>query len=258
MPALPALFVSHGAPTLALQPSPARDFLAGYGSELGKPAAIVVVSAHWETARPRVTAAASPETIHDFHGFPRELHAMRYPAPGDPALASRTAALLTAAGLGADPDPRRGLDHGAWVPLVLMYPDATVPVLQVSVQHHGGPAHHLALGQALRPLREEGVLIIGSGSLTHNLHDFAGQAVDAPPLPYVVAFGDWAGEAITQGRTADLLAYRSLAPQAARAHPTEEHFLPLFAAMGAGTQPGRRVHAGHTHGILAMDVFAFD
>lgn len=257
MPRFPALFLSHGAPTLLIEPSPARDFLARYGRELGPPEAIVVVSAHWETDRPRVTAAARPETIHDFHGFPRALYEHRYPAPGSPELAGRIVGLLDGAGLLAGLDPRRGLDHGAWVPLALLYPEASTPTLQVSVQPDLGPARHLALGRALRPLRDEGVLVIGSGSLTHNLHDFRGHALEAPPEPYVVTFGDWVTAAIEEGRTQDLLAYRERAPHAARAHPTEEHLLPLFAAMGAGHGPGRRVHASHTYGVLAMDVFAF-
>jgi 4,5-DOPA dioxygenase extradiol len=257
MPRLPPLFLSHGAPTLLIEPSPARDFLAGYGRELGWPKAIVVVSAHWETNRPRVTAATRPETIHDFHGFPRALHEHRYPAPGSPELAERIVGLLAGAGLPADLDPRRGLDHGAWVPLALLYPEASIPTLQVSVQPELGAAHHLALGTALRPLRDEGVLVIGSGSLTHNLHDFRGHALGAPPEPYVVAFGDWVTAAIEEGRTQDLPAYRERAPHAARAHPTEEHLLPLFAAVGAACGTGRRVHASHTYGVLAMDVFAF-
>lgn len=257
MPAFPALFLSHGAPTLLIEPSPAKAFLAGYGQELGEPAAIVVVSAHWETERPRVTAAERPATIHDFYGFPKALYEQRYPAPGDPELARRIAGLLEGAGLPAGLDPERGLDHGAWVPLALLYPEARIPTLQVSIQTRLGPAHHLALGEALKPLREEGILVIGSGSLTHNLHDFRGHAVDSPPEPYVVAFGEWAAEAIAAGRVADLLAYRERAPHGARAHPTEEHLLPLFAAIGAGRGRGRRVHASHTYGVLAMDVYAF-
>jgi 4,5-DOPA dioxygenase extradiol len=253
----PALFLSHGAPTLLIEPSPARDFLAGYGRELGEPAAIVVVSAHWETETPAVTAAAQPETIHDFYGFPKALYEQRYPAPGEPALARRIAGLLTTAGVPAGLDPSAGLDHGAWVPLALLYPEASVPTLQVSIQTRRGPPHHLALGEALRPLREEGILVIGSGSLTHNLHDFRGHTVDSPPEPYVVAFGEWAKAAIEAGRIDDLLAYRERAPHGARAHPTEEHLLPLFAAMGAGGGPGRRIHASHTYGVLAMDVYAF-
>ncbi|MFO1038632.1 MAG: class III extradiol ring-cleavage dioxygenase [Geminicoccaceae bacterium] len=253
----PALFLSHGAPTLLIQPCPARDFLARYGSELERPEAIVMVSAHWATRQAEVTAAARPETIHDFSGFPRALYEYRYPAPGKPDLAHRIGSLLQAAGLGGALQPTRGLDHGAWVPLGLLYPDASIPVLQVSIQPHLGPAHHFAIGEVLRPLRDEGVLVIGSGSLTHNLYEFRGQAVDAPPEPYVVEFADWTTAAIEAGRTDDLLSYRERAPHAARAHPTDEHFLPLFAALGAGDGPGQRVHSSHTHGIIAMDVYAF-
>ncbi len=257
MPSPSSLFLSHGAPTLLIEPSPARDFLASYGGELGRPRAILVVSAHWDTRAPRVTAAPRPDTVHDFFGFPQQLYRLRYPVAGDPQLAALVAQRLAAAGLGGEIDQGRGLDHGAWVPLSLFYPDAEIPTIQLSLQTALGPAHHLALGQALGSLRQDGVLIIGSGGLTHNLRDYFGNPVDAPPLPYVRAFAEWMGSAIEEGRTADLLDYRSHAPEARRAHPTEEHLLPLFVALGAAEGRGRRVHASTTYGVLAMDVFAF-
>ena len=149
---LPALFISHGSPMLALEPSPARDFLAGLGATLPRPRAILVASAHWETAQPEASAPAINETIHDFYGFPPALFAMRYPAPGDPVVAQRAAGMLRAAGFDAEIDPARGLDHGAWVPLSLMYPAHDIPVLQLSIQTPLGPQHHLRLGRAVQAL----------------------------------------------------------------------------------------------------------
>ena len=256
----PALFLSHGAPTLALEPGSTRDFLAALGAGLPRPRAILVISAHWETAAPAVSTAVRPETIHDFYGFPQALYAMRYPAPGAPELAQRARELLLETGIAATGVADRGLDHGAWMPLLLMYPQADIPVTQLAVQTRLGPAHHLHLGEALRPLRGEGVLIIGSGSATHNLGGFGGHRHDSPPPDWVSAFNDWLAEAIAAGRTADLLDYRRLAPHAVRNHPTEEHLLPLFAACGAGT-PGvqpRHIHNGYTYGVIGMDAWRFD
>jgi 4,5-DOPA dioxygenase extradiol len=256
----PALFLSHGAPTLALEPGPTRGFLAQLGAGLDRPKAILVVSAHWETAAPAISTAPQPETIHDFYGFPEALYRMRYPAPGAPALARQAVNLFTAAGLSAAAVPDRGLDHGAWVPLMLMFPEADIPVAQVAVQTRLGPAHHLRLGEALRPLRDEGVLIVGSGSATHNLSEFRNHRYDSPPPEWVSAFDDWLAEAVGAARTADLLDYRRMAPQAARNHPTEEHLLPLFAAYGAGTPgvPPQHIHRGFTYGVIGMDAWRFD
>ncbi len=260
MTRLPALFVSHGPPTLALHDSPVRRFLAGYAAELGRPEAILAVSAHWETDAPAASTSEAPETIHDFYGFPQVLYEARYAAPGAPALARRAAALLEEAGMGAALDPSRGLDHGAWVPLALLYPTAEVPVAQLSNQTALGPAHHLRLGEALGPLREEGVLILGSGNLTHNLARVRGQPPDAPVPDWVSAFAEWTADAVAQARTKDLLDYRGRAPHGAENHPSEDHLLPLFVALGAGTPgtPGRRLHASTLHGVLAMDAYAFD
>ncbi|HTW29496.1 MAG TPA: class III extradiol ring-cleavage dioxygenase [Acetobacteraceae bacterium] len=256
----PSLFVSHGSPMLALDDSPARRFLAGLGDTLPRPRAVLVVSAHWETAQPRANAVARNDTIHDFYGFPLPLYALRYPAPGDAALAERVTDLLCAAGLASGIDHRRGLDHGAWVPLSLIYPAADVPVVQLSVQSRLGPAHHLQLGRALAALREEEVLVLGSGSFTHDLSRFRGQPLDAPAAPDAVAFADWMDAALTEGRVGDLLAYRRLAPHAAANHPTEEHLLPLFVALGAAGCAGRgvRLHASSEYGILRMDAYAFE
>jgi 4,5-DOPA dioxygenase extradiol len=255
---LPSLFISHGSPMLAITPAPARDFLTGFGSLFPRPKAILVASAHWETARPAVNAVARNDTIHDFGGFPRPLYALSYPAPGDPALAERVSDLLCAAGLASEIDHARGLDHGAWIPLLLAYPGADIPVLQVSVQSHLGPAHHLQLGQALAPLRAEGVLVIGSGSFTHDLRRFRGQPIDAPEAPDVTEFSDWMDSALTEGRTCDLLTYRNKAPHAADEHPTEEHLLPLFVALGAGGGKAQRIHQSTNYGVLRMDAYSFN
>jgi 4,5-DOPA dioxygenase extradiol len=257
---LPTLFVSHGAPYLPIVPSPARDFLTDLGTALERPKAILVVSAHWETETPAVNAVEVNETIHDFRGFPAELYALQYPAPGSPPLAKRIAELLKTAGLDATIDRQRGLDHGAWVPLLLAYPKAVIPVLQVSIQPHLGPDHHMAVGRALEPLRYDGVLIVGSGSYTHNLREFfhypAAQEHDPD---WVAAFADWFDAALAEGRTADLASYRTLAPFAARNHPTDEHLLPIFVALGAAGPKarGRKLHRSSDRGVLRLDAFEF-
>ena len=252
----PALFLSHGSPMMALTDSPSRDFLLGLGRELGKPAAILVASAHWETRIPALNKVECNTTIHDFYGFPPELFAMRYDAPGAPALADKAAGLLRDAGLETGIDTERGLDHGAWVPLTLMYPGADIPVLQVGIQSQLGPDHHLRLGQALAPLREDNVLVIGSGSFTHNLRLLRRDAIDGQQPPDVVAFADWFDAAIAGGRTRDLLEYRSRAPYAERQHPTDEHLLPLYVAMGAGGA-AHRLHTSAMYSSLRMDAYSF-
>jgi 4,5-DOPA dioxygenase extradiol len=255
----PTLFVSHGAPTLPLTAAPARDFLAGLGAQLGRPDAILVASAHWETAHPTLNSTPHPATIHDFRGFPQALYDLQYTPPGAPELAAEAARLLAEAGFTPGLDPTRGLDHGAWVPLMLMYPEANIPVLQISLQPDLGPIHHLRIGQALAPLRDQNILILGSGSFTHNIAGFRGQPVNAPAPPDVVMFADWFDAAITERRIADLLGYRARAPGAAHQHPTEEHLLPLYVALGAAgpTQTATRLHASAMHSILRMDAYAF-
>jgi 4,5-DOPA dioxygenase extradiol len=261
MTQLPTIFVSHGSPMLALQDSPARRFLEGLGRGLPRPTAIAVVSAHWETrGAPAVSLAAMPETIHDFGGFPQALFDIQYPAPGAPAVAERAAALFAEAGIPVGRSAERGLDHGAWVPLTLMYPQADVPVLQISIVRGAGPEAHQQLGQALQQLRREGVLVLASGSLTHNLYEFRGQPVDAPAPGWVSEFEAWMRDKLVADDRDALLNYRRLAPMAEKNHPTEEHLLPLFVAMGAAG-PGARAELLHTsfeHGVLAMDAYAFN
>jgi 4,5-DOPA dioxygenase extradiol len=259
---LPALFVGHGAPTLPYEPGAARDFLAGLGERLPRPKAVLCISAHWCQAEPTVSMAAQPATIHDFYGFPPELYALRYPAPGAPEVAGRAAELREAAGLACRIDEARGLDHGAWVPMSLIYPQADVPVAQISVQPRLGPRHHVLLGQALAPLRAEGVLILASGGATHDLRRVGMYELDAEPPEDVRKFDAWLVDAVTKRCLQHLIEYRSRAPHAVRNHPSEEHFLPLFVALGAaldnGTAPEVEVlHRSYSHGILAMTAFAF-
>jgi 4,5-DOPA dioxygenase extradiol len=257
---LPALFVSHGSPMLVTEDVAARDFLGRLPRLLPeRPKAILMVSAHWERRRPTVNAPAVNETIHDFSGFPAALYQLRYPAPPSAWLATRIVELLAANGLPADIDQRRGLDHGAWAPLLIAWPQADIPVVQLSVQTRLGPAHHYQLGQILAPLRSEGILIIGSGSFTHDLASFGatGGRIDAPEPDWVHGFAEWMAAALRDRRVDDLLAYRKLAPEAARNHPTEEHLLPLYVALGAGAEHVEHIHQSTTYGILRMDAFAF-
>lgn len=253
---LPALFLSHGAPTLPLDVThPTHAFLKTLGAALPAPRAILVVSAHWDTHLPTLTASAHPETIHDFYGFPPELYAMRYPSPGSEELVMQTAGLLQRAALPVQADPQRGLDHGAWVPLLLMYPEARIPVVQLSLQTGAGAAHHLALGKALVPLRDAGVLVIGSGGATHNLREFFRPA-PGQDESYVSRFSGWLKDTLEKGDQASLADYRRLAPDAVRAHPSEEHFFPVLVAAGAAGK-AERIHTAMSGASLSMDAYKF-
>lgn len=252
---------------MALEDSAARDFLSTLGSQFARPRAILLVSAHHDAAFEggcvTVTSSAAPPTVHDFRGFPPELYAMRYPAPGDPHLAAEVAAMLGQAVFDARSDPDRGLDHGAWVPLSLAYPAADIPVVQLSIWSGRAPEWHYALGQALAPLRQDGVLIIGSGSMTHNLRAFATArpAIDTPAPPWVSSFADWIAERLAAGAIDDVLHAVERAPHGRDNHPTMDHILPLMVAMGAASGDGvlraERLHASVTYAVLAMDAYAF-
>ncbi len=255
-----ALFVPHGAPTFALHPGAAGAALAAAAAVLPRLRAIVVVSAHWDTLAPTVGFADRPETIHDFWGFPRELYSIRYPATGCREVAVEVKEHLIAAGFAATADPSRGLDHGAWIPLRMMFPDADVPIIPLSIQSRLGPQHHLLLGRALAPLAARGILVLASGNLTHNLGDFqiASQAGGAA-LAYVREFADWIGARLIAHDLSALLDYRTQAPHAQRAHPTEDHLLPLYVAVGAAGEnfDASRFHAGVDDFVLATDAFSF-
>ena len=252
---LPAIFLSHGAPTLAVEETAETRAWAALAAELPRPSAILAVSAHWDTDTPAVSGAAKPETIHDFSGFPRALYEQRYPAPGAPELAELAARTLSHAGLACAIDPRRGLDHGAWVPLKWMYPQADIPVAQLSVQSHRGAPHHLQLGRALAPLRDDGVLILCSGGIVHNLREIQWQARE--PVEWAKQFNDWIADRVARGAVDELVEYRTRAPSAVRSHPTDEHLEPFFVALGAGSLPARRLDLGFTYGSLGMDSFVF-
>ena len=256
MSRVPSLFISHGSPMFALEPGLLGPNLRQIGRALTELAAIVVVSPHWQTSGVRVGAAATPATMHDFGGFPAPLYALHYHPPGAPALAPEIVRRLVDAGFHATLDANRGLDHGAWVPLRYLKPDADVPVLQVSLPHQLDAAGALRLGKALAPLRDRGVLIVGSGSLTHNLYEFRKHIQDPD---YAQAFADWVAGAVASGDEDALVHYRERAPHAARAHPTDEHYLPLLVAVGASDpdEPRSLILGGMTHGVLSMDSFGF-
>ncbi|MFC7537515.1 DODA-type extradiol aromatic ring-opening family dioxygenase [Sphingomonas sp. GCM10030256] len=249
------IFLSHGSPMLPFEDHEARAFLRSLGQDKN-PQAILMVSAHWETDIPAVNAVARNSTIHDFHGFPPELYRLRYDAPGSLELADWVRELLETAGFPITIDRERGLDHGAWAPLLLAWPEADIPVVQLSVQPDAGPEHHFRLGCALQPLVNEGVLIIGSGSFTHDLSSWRTHRGQPEP-DWVRDFAEWMDKTIAEGRTPDLLAYREKAPNAARNHPTEEHLLPLFVALGAAGEgaSSKRLHSSVAHSVLRMDAY---
>lgn len=223
---LPALFLGHGSPINALEDNEFARAWTALGRDLPTPRAVLCISAHWETDGLRVTASAAPETIHDFHGFPDALHRFQYPAPGAPELAERVAART-----GAAADPARGLDHGAWSVLCRMWPAADVPVVQLSLDRRLAPAGFVALGRTLAPLRAEGVLLLGSGNLVHNLSLI--ERSEERGFPWAEDFAARARERILAGDAAALADWSSLGPTAALAVPTAEHYLPLLPILGA-------------------------
>lgn len=263
--AFPALFISHGSPDTAIADTQAAAWLSQMAVDLPRPRAIVVASAHFEVSGGvAVSADPDPETIHDFGGFAPELYAMQYPAPGEPNLARRIADDLEAEGFAARAVDKRGFDHGVWVPLKLAYPDADIPVVSVSVDPDKGPDYHFRLGQALAGLGAEGVLVIGSGSFTHNLGEAfkalrtGRRDIDVPG--WVQEFTGWMNERLAKNDVDALIDYRKEAPFAVRNHPTDEHLLPLYVAMGAAGEGARasRVHDSAEFGVLAMTMWRFD
>ena len=245
---MPTLFLSHGAPTVVAQQTPASDFLRSLAANVPVPKAILIVSAHWEAARP--TVGLGVETIHDFYGFPKPLYELRYPAPLARDVADRAAQLLKPAHVAID--PTRGRDHGVWAPLILAWPDAHVPVVQVSLVGGATPQTHYDIGHALAPLRDEGVLIIGSA--THNL-----RARPTPlPAEWATQFIGWLDTTLTSGDDAALLSWQQAAPHAEINHPTPEHFDPIFVARGAAAnEPTTLLHASYEFGSLSMNAYAF-
>ena len=267
---LPSIFLSHGSPTIVVDPTPARDFLRGLSDLLPRPKAILMISAHqdaaWEGGQMGVTIGAHPGTIHDFRGFPPELYQIQYPAPGEPELAERVAALVETAGVPVHRNRSRGFDHGAWTPLILAWPQADIPLVQLSLDSRQSAAWHLRLGQVLAPLRDEGVLIVGSGSMTHNLRAIfsVGAAHNAEIRHEAAAFSDWMADRLAARDMGDVVDAIERAPFGHDSHPTPEHFLPLPVALGAAMAPSdellppaRQLHHSYTFGALAMDVYAF-
>ncbi len=253
---LPSLYISHGSPMLALEPGASGPALARLAGELPKPRAIVIVSAHWGNNELLVSGNPQPETWHDFGGFPKALFEVQYPAPGDPQLAAEVVQLLKRSDLPARIDTERPFDHGVWVPLSLMYPQADIPVVQVSLPTRGGPALQTRVGHALASLREQGVLLIGSGSITHNLRELDWHAGPESVEPWAREFRDWMIEKLEANDEAALHDYRQQAPNAVRNHPSDEHLLPLYFARGAGGTFSVS-HKGFTMGALGMDIYRF-
>ena len=253
----PVLFISHGAPTFAIEPGALGPELERLGKRIAGIRAVLVVSPHWQTRYVKVMTTLAPGTMHDFGGFSPKLYQLQYPSAGEPSIAAQAALLLERAGFEVTLDDRRGLDHGAWVPLRHMFPDASTPVFQVSMPHLLDARGALHLGRALAPLRESGVLIVGSGSLTHNLYEVAAGA--STSAQYAQEFAQWVREAVLRKDIESLLSYRSEAPHAERAHPTEEHFLPLLVALGAASDADDVIalDGGMTYGVLSMDSFAW-
>jgi 4,5-DOPA dioxygenase extradiol len=266
MNTLPTLFLSHGSPMTALEPREAGAFMQRLGRALvagaGKPKAILAISAHSLTREPVLLAAPRHEAVYDFGGFDPKLYTLRYDAPGAPDLAGRVAGLLKAAGIPVHQVAEGGLDHGIWTPLRFMFPDADVPVLPLAWPPNWAPQRLFELGQALAPLADEGVLIIGSGSITHNLRRvFAGGGLHPPErsaTPESTAFRNWFAEHSAAADWPGLFDYRSQAPHAALMHPTDEHLLPFYVAAGAGGDgPATRIHDSLVFGDLGMDAYAF-
>ena len=255
---LPSLFVSHGAPTYALEPGDSAPVLTQLGAAMARPRAVLVVSPHWMTRDIAVSTIAQPQTVHDFGGFPDALYRLAYPAAGHPELANIAADLLVGAGYAVTRDTQRGLDHGAWVPLMHLYPDADVPVFQVSMPVSLDGESAWRLGADLAPLASQGVLILGSGSMTHNLGEFRGGGVTAVS-PYVTEFVDWVRDALLAGDRDRLVNTLTRAPHALRAHPTPDHFLPLLVAAGAAAldAPVTVLPGAVRYGMLSMESYLF-
>ncbi|MGZ7118780.1 MAG: DODA-type extradiol aromatic ring-opening family dioxygenase [Methanobacterium sp.] len=255
---LPTLFISHGAPTLPLEDIPARNFLKELGSQFNKVKAVLCISAHWATSAPTVNAVQRPNTIHDFYGFPEELYQIEYPASGNLQLAEKVANLIKSKDIPCNIDDQRGLDHGAWVPLMLMYPDADIPVVQLSIQTHLDPSPHLKVGRALNNLRNENILILGSGGAVHPL-GYVGFRFRGATDNWAIEFDNWLTDAVKNGNEHLLTNYRQLAPYPERAHPYPDHYMPLVAAFGAAGEgaKGEVIHHSWYMGDLGLAAYKF-
>ena len=219
-----------------------------------------MISAHWGTHQPMTSTVKQHNTIKDFWGFSAELNSIHYPASGAPRLAEKVVELLEDAGIASGTSENRGLDHGAWNPLMLMYPDGDIPVTQLSIQPQQTPDYHFAIGKVLATLRKSGILIIASGSATHNLREFGKYPIDGSPPKWVEEFSQWLSTTLQKGDIQTLLNYRQLAPYAPQNHPSAEHLLPLFVALGAGNNPANiiELHSSYTYGVISMASYAFN
>jgi 4,5-DOPA dioxygenase extradiol len=255
---LPTVFISHGPPTLLLEDIPAREFLKDLGKTYRNVNAILCISAHWMTSNPTVNAIEKNDTIHDFYGFPPELYQLEYPASGSPELAQKTADLINNNGFGCEIDRTRGLDHGAWVPAMLMFPNLEVPILQLSIQQHMDPKSHHSLGNAIESLRHEGVLILGSGGAVHPL-GYAPLRPGAKTDQWAYDFDSWLTKSVTRGDSSALINYSNLAPYPERAHPYPDHYMPLLITMGAAGEgaKGEVIHHSWFWGDMGMGAYEF-
>ena len=254
-PPLPSLFVSHGAPDISTSAPQAVEAMQRLAGELSRPESILIVSAHWMANPPRLTAGGVLGTIHDYSGFTPELYARQYPARGEASLSRKVRALLESGGVRSHVDRERGLDHGAWVPLSIMYPGVDVPVVQLSLPT-GSLAEAARLGEAVAPLREEGVLIIGSGGTVHNLRRLK---PSGPPDPWASGFEQWLLESVENGHFEALLDPAGSMAHFDIAHPTLEHFAPLVFAWASGdrNRAGRLQYSGFSYGNLGMGCYLF-
>jgi 4,5-DOPA dioxygenase extradiol len=255
---IPPIFLSHGAPSLPLEDIPARAFIKELGIKYKNIKAVLCISAHWETSIPEVTTNPWPNTIHDFYGFPEELYQIKYWAPGSPELAKETYNLIEDNGMEALKNHDRGLDHGTWIPMMLMFPEADVPVIQLSLQHHMDPEKHMHVGQAVSELKNEGILILGSGGAVHPL-GYASFRSGAQPDPWAIDFEAWLTKAVTSGDEESLLNYRRISPYPERVHPYPDHLMPLLTVFGAAdNKKGKVAHKSWYAGDLGMGAYIFD
>lgn len=253
---LPGLFISHGSPMLALNPEQVGPALERLGLNLPEPQAIIVMSAHWESQALEVSTAVRPETWHDFRGFPEALYTIRYPAPGHPALAEHILHLLAEAGFAAHANSSRPRDHGVWMPLLHMYPNADIPVIEISLPMNLSAQDIYKIGQTLKPLREQQILLIGSGSITHNLRELSWDGSHADVPTWASSFRNHVVNKLSHQDFDAVLDWQTL-PHVQRNHPTIEHFAPLFFAMGTGNTLSI-VHNSFSMGALGMDIYRFD
>lgn len=255
----PSLFLSHGSPDLVLKARhPTYRFLQELPHTLARPDGIVIFSAHWCTDSIMIAKNESYKTIHDFGGFDERLYSTRYAAHGSPELAEMILDLARKNDMKAKLVNNAGLDHGAWIPLMLMYPDPFIPVVEVAIQPEKSPDYHFSLGASLLDLRRQNILIIGSGSMTHNLYKMTWNNDETLPPPWVVAFTTWMKDRLESGDKESILQYRKLAPFAEENHPTDEHLLPLFIAMGSGGTMAKRIHTASSYGTVMMDAYQFN